>query len=383
METPSAAQVRAFRLSRHHLLDRAPRASLIRAVKDVCGIQAQVASAASLSARARVALPSPGDVDRALWTDRSLVRTWCLRSTVHLVASSDLPMLAGALAARARRDRERWAAARGLSSGEVAAAVLESVEALDAAPVTYGELGRLMAETLPKRASRACDQTAIAQLVQTACVEGVLVSGPTAGARTTFVRSERWIPRSSRMPAREAQDALLRRYLHVNAPATLGDFASWAGLGVGEARPVWEGFARSGETVDVTVDGNSARLLREDLPALRATPPSRRHARLLPAFDAYLLAHRDKSLVVSAKDQGRIFRGAGRVSPVLLVDGRAAGIWSCKPEKSALRLRVEPFDEIPKWVRGGIDAEAADVSRFLGLRADVEIGRIASPSFLI
>ncbi len=134
-EPLSATQVRAFRLSRHHLLVRAPQGSLVQAVSDICAIQAQVPSAANLSARARVEQLSPEDVDRALWTERSLVRTWCVRSTVHLAASKDQPMLAAALAPRAQRDRERWAAERGLASGEVAAVIRESVDALRDAPV--------------------------------------------------------------------------------------------------------------------------------------------------------------------------------------------------------------------------------------------------------
>jgi hypothetical protein len=135
--------------------------------------------------------------------------------------------------------------------------------------------------------------------------------------------------------------------------------------------------------VEVSVDGDCARLLRDDLPVIRAVSLTRSHVRLLPAFDVYLLAHRDKSFLVSPAYYGRIFRKAARVSPVLLVDGRATGIWSCKPESGRLRLRVEPFDEIPKAVRTGIDAEAEDISRFLGLRVELEFGRIASPSFVI
>lgn len=382
-ESFSAAQARAFRLGRHHLHHRAPRASLVSVVQSVCGIQAQLASAANLSARVRVEDLSPGDVEHALLADRSLVRTWCLRSTVHLVASRDLPMLAGALALRARRDRERWAAARGMRPGDLAAPVLDVIEALGDAPATYAQVKKAMVEHLPRRVSRACDDTALAQLVQTACVEGLLVSGPMAGARTTFVRPERWLSGSRRMQARAAQDALLRRYLKTYAPATLHDFASWSGLALGDARPIWARLAETGETVEVGIDGGSARMLREDLPAARAASLAKGHVRLLPAYDVYLLGHRDKGLLASAAHLGRIFRKAARVSPVLLVDGSAAGIWSCGPERSVLRLRVEPFDQLSKQVREGIDAEAADISRFLGERVEIELGGISSPSFVI
>lgn len=383
-EPLTAEQVRAFRLRRHHLLERAPRASLVEAVGNVCGIQAQVASAAGLSLRARVEDLSPEDVERALWRERSLVRTWCLRSTVHLAAAADLPMLAGALGARAQRDRERWAAARGLAAADVAAVVRESVDSLDGEPATYADLRERMAAGLPRRAARACDETALTQLVQTACVEGLLVSGPPAGARVTFVRPERWIRGGSgRMPERAAQDALLRRYLGAYGPATLQDFAGWTGLAVRDARPVWERLAAAGEIADVAVEGKAARMLREDLPAVRAASLPERHVRLLPAFDVLLLAHQDKALLVGAAHRGRIFREAARVSPVLLVDGAAAGIWSAGSAGGVLRVTVEPFQAIARGVRARIEAEAADVGRFLGVRAEVRLGKIASPSFVV
>lgn len=101
-------RVRAWRLSRHHLDRRVPKGRLLDVVRDVCGIHAQVPSMAELQVWARVDGVSPDDVRDALWEERSLVRTWCMRGTLHLLTAQDLPLFVAAL-----RQHDRWWKARG------------------------------------------------------------------------------------------------------------------------------------------------------------------------------------------------------------------------------------------------------------------------------
>ncbi len=67
-------QVTAWRLSRHHLLERAPKERLLDVVTDLGGLHAQVMSSAELIAWARVEGIRPEDVRRALWEERTLVK---------------------------------------------------------------------------------------------------------------------------------------------------------------------------------------------------------------------------------------------------------------------------------------------------------------------
>src|SRR5207247_9757 len=76
-------QVLAFRLTRHHLAKRAPRSRLTQVVGDVCGIHAQLMSAAELAICARVDGITRDEIEAALWERRSLVKTWCMRGTLH------------------------------------------------------------------------------------------------------------------------------------------------------------------------------------------------------------------------------------------------------------------------------------------------------------
>src|SRR5579862_8663494 len=87
----------AWRVRRHHLDRRAPAGSMLAVASRLCGLHAQVMSSAELTAWARVEKLDRAAVQRALWEDRTLVKTWAMRGTLHLLQSSELPMWRAAL----------------------------------------------------------------------------------------------------------------------------------------------------------------------------------------------------------------------------------------------------------------------------------------------
>jgi hypothetical protein len=99
----SWAQVRAFRSARLGLTRRAPPEQMLDVVRQTCGIQAQVPSAADLQLGLRIDGIAPDAARRGLWADRTLVRTWCMRGTLHLLTADDLPNYVAAL-----RTHDRW-----------------------------------------------------------------------------------------------------------------------------------------------------------------------------------------------------------------------------------------------------------------------------------
>ena len=65
-------------------------AGVARVVGEVCGVQAQVPRAAALAVRARSAGLHASDVADAREKERTVVRTWCMRGTLHLIATEDV-----------------------------------------------------------------------------------------------------------------------------------------------------------------------------------------------------------------------------------------------------------------------------------------------------
>ena len=365
----SDERVRLLRL-RAQRLD--PRSSgeaggVARAVKDICGVQAQDAAAASLAVRARTAELVAGDVERALVRERSVVRTWAMRYTLHLLAAEDLGWLLPLLEPVFARGSRRRRAALGLDE-EVTArgvALLRDVLA-DEGPLTRAEI----VERLGTRGLSLGGQ-AVPHLVGYAALQGVVCHGPERAGKPTYVLLDDWVDRGPALPREEGLAELARRYLAAYGPAGPEDLAAWSGLPLGDARAGWGRVA--GEMLEVEVAGRPAWLPRDRAAWLAELPMGSPVVRLAPSFDPYLLGYRGRELAVAPEHARRIHPGGGLLHPALLVDGRAAGTWRSKRRRGGLDVVVEPFAELAAEARQGLAAEVADVGRFLGGPAALEL----------
>src|SRR3954453_3163676 len=148
MEHVTWRQVAALRLRRQPLVDPAPRAGLEDVVREHVGIQAQVMSCAELSLRARVRGLRRDDVRDALWRERSLVKTWAMRGTLHLVAADELPELVRALGTRLNWQSAVWLRYFKVTKDERISLQDAMGETLRAEPMTRQELADALASRL-------------------------------------------------------------------------------------------------------------------------------------------------------------------------------------------------------------------------------------------
>src|SRR5579864_1454407 len=227
MRNPSLRwpQVHAFRLRRHHFTDPAD----LRAVcSDVCGIHAQVMSAAHIALWARLHHLTREEIRSALLDTRILVRTSVMRQTLHLLAAADFPIYIAAL------KRSRAAAIFhimskfGIKQREADQLNESVVRALVDGPLTQRELARLVKPALGKNMRAWADR--VFSILRLAIVEGLICYGQEHGSQATFVRVDQWLPKQRRIAEDDAQQTLLRRYLRAYGPATISDFAKWTGF---------------------------------------------------------------------------------------------------------------------------------------------------------
>jgi hypothetical protein len=122
----------------------------------------------------------------------------------------------------------------------------------------------------------------------------------------------------------------------------------------------------SSEIADVKVGDRAYLMLREDLAMLEKMDESEKQysVRLLPSFDPFMLGHKDKGHLVDKGYYKRIYRKAGWLSPTILINGRAEGVWSYKKKGKCLYVTVEPFRAIAKNVKGLIEREARGLADF-------------------
>lgn len=127
---------------------------------------------------------------------------------------------------------------------------------------------------------------------------------------------------------------------------------------------------------EVDVEGTGAWLCAEDAAALAAAGPVET-VRLLPAFDQYVVAAtRSAEHFLPGPFADRVYRPQGWLSPVLLVDGRMAGVWRHETAGNRLTVTVEPFSALPARVERDLVGEAGRLAAYLG--RDLELVRSAS-----
>jgi hypothetical protein len=352
--------VTARRMTRHALTEPAANLSPADAAGLLCGAHAQVLSAAELSIGRRIAGATRTDVQRALWAERTLVKTFGPRGTVHLLPAAGLPMWTGALSASpssvpSHPEGIRFTAQQ---ADEVIAAI---GDALADAELTVDEL----TEAIADRAGRwAVERTMDAfggkwprwrQLTSTAAHRGVLCFGPDRGRRVTYTNPHRWLPRFRPADGDAALRSLVQDYLHAYGPATPQHFARWLGIPPRYAVALFGTLA--GDLERVMLDGEPAWTVGGDT----GTPPSpHRGIRLLPYFDAYVVAGQPRDRLYPGAAAARALTPAGQAGnyPVLLIDGVVGGVWHQRRSGRMLALTVEPLRELTSSQLRQLDEEA-------------------------
>ena len=348
-------EVRARRLSRGHLLERAPAARLVEVVRDVCGLHAQVMGSAELQLAARVEGITQEDVRAALWERRELAKTWTLRGTLHLHPSNELRL---------------WTAARSAVVGE-ADHVSDGLEDVDEVVAAIGHAlagNRLTREELADAVAALVGPEPREKLASgwgyylgDAAAAGLLCFGPSQGAKVTFVHPDDWLGPQHAWVPQEALREVARRYAEAYGPVTYRQFRQW--------------FSSRGLGVD------DARRLFDELDLADVEPPSRvgSSVRLLPEYDVYVMGFRERDHLVppavreqvAAHGKGRYEGPAG--TPFLLVDGICAGIWSRRKGAKEVELTVVPARTLAPDEQAGVGAEAERIGAFYGLEPRLTI----------
>jgi hypothetical protein len=338
----------------------------LAAARQSAGLQAQDLFAAALAVRVRSAGSALADFERSRLETKSVTWTWLMRGTLHIAPTDDLdwylavfgkPLIAGTAKRRSELGLDEDTYRAGLK-------VVRERLAADG-PLMREELtGSLEAAGLPGGYSIE------RHLLFRAALEGLICLGPdrgkAPGAHPTFTLLEDWLGR----PLERFSDAqtpqlvarLARRYLAAFAPAALPDYSAWTGLNIRDLRAGWELVLP--ELTEVEVAGQVLYAPSEVL-ARFDEPLPQPHVRLLPAFDTYILGHRNRSLIEDGAYAAHI-KGGGMLPPMVLVDGRITGTWRMNRKGRKLALALEPFGEWGGEVRRLAEAEARDIERFAG-----------------
>jgi hypothetical protein len=290
---------------------------------------------------------------------KALVRTWPMRGTIHFVAPADARWMLELLTPRVVQNTQGRLRELGLdaqtiaASGEVLARALAGGKQL-----TRGELRAAL-----EAAGIATEGQRGNHIFGQLAMERLICFGARAGKQPTFTLLDEWAPGAKSLPRDEALAALALRYFSSHGPATLQDLVWWAGLTVADARA---GLAAAAPQLGrELIDGREHYGPRE-APEAGELPL----AFLLPPFDEFLVAYRDRSASLDPSYANLVVPGGnGIFNPIVVIDGRVSGSWKRAFKKDTVTMTFSPFTGWSAAERRAIEAVADEYGRYVGKAA--------------
>jgi hypothetical protein len=321
-------------------------------VSHLCAIQAQDFLGALWAIGVRLRNATERMVEKAL-EERRIIRTWPLRGTLHFVAAEDarwmLDLLAPGVISRnaSRLEREH---------GVNEPVLKRSRAAIRRALAGGGALTRsAIYEVLDKARISTAGGRGL-QIVWQLAHEGLICFGPRQGKQQTFVLLDDWLPASAHMPRDEALPKLARRYVTGHGPATIADFVWWSGLPVSDAKKALE-------------------LARPDLAHEQNywfAPPADAHpsqaVHLLPPFDEFTVAYKNREDVLDPHFARRVNNGGGMLQAVVTVAGRVVGTWKRTLRPDSVVITMALFRRLTKKETRALDEACDRYAEFLGVK---------------
>ena len=319
-------------------------------------VQAQEYPFAKWGLALRMRRASDASVERA-FAAGAILRTHVMRPTWHFVTPPDIRWMLALTAPRVRAAMAHYDRKLGIT----AAVIGRANRAIAAALAGRVQLTRAELKAVLLRAGVEAEGTQrLAHVIVHAELDAVICSGARRGKQFTYALLDDRVP-PTRMPGREeALTELARRYFTSHGPAQVQDFAWWSGLTSAEARAGLE-MSRH-HLAGERIDGKHYWFA----PSVRALERPRRVAYLLPPYDEYLIAYKDRSAAV---DSGLWRPGAGRdpfAAPVVL-DGRVVGGWRRTLDKDTVSIRLDLPRRLSRADARLVDDAARRYGAFLGL----------------
>lgn len=364
---------RRARLARHHHLGPAARTDDVTAIAGaMVALHGTDPSTVFLSAAARMRRPAVAALERALYDDRSLVRTLGMRRTMFVLPVAQVPMVQAACTdALVPGERRRTLAMLGQEGVEDADRHLRALEEAtvaaieDRGEVTGAELSKLvpgLSRKLHVGRGRKWEGTIgmTTRVLFLLSTEQRIVRGRPRGGWTSS--QYRWSPMSSWLPgdpprpgADEARVELLGRWLRAFGPATVADVHWWSGLTLGQVRKALADL----DLAEVDLDGAPGIVLAGDL---SPTPADKPWVALLPSLDPTTMGWKERGWYLG-DHQAALFDTNGNAGPTVWCDGRVTGGWA---QRKSGEVVVELLEDVGAEVGVAVAAEAARLTDWLG-----------------
>ncbi|MDR1455076.1 MAG: winged helix DNA-binding domain-containing protein [Tannerella sp.] len=297
-------------------------------------VQAQNCGMSKWAVGVRLKNSTLTDIDAAL-AEGEILRTHVMRPTWHLVAAEDIRWMCelskkSIKAATAHRDRQL----------EIDEKLYTKVNhLLETMLRDNNHLTRIEISSQLRAKGVATDTSRMIHFMVRAEVEGIVCSGIDRGKSQTYALIEERAKPAKKRNRDEALALLAHNYFQSHSPATLSDFAWWSGLSSADSRQALRSIENelTGEPVE-----NQTYFIHQSLNTRLKLPES---VHLLPAFDEYIIAYKDRTAVIAAEYQPRAFTKNGLFFPVVLHHGKAVGVWNKSIKNNDVKFDYDWFEK--------------------------------------
>lgn len=340
----------ALRLSSHNL--HSP--TLFRSPKDVitcmCAMQAQDFNMAKWG----VGIRMNGCTDEMVQTafeSGEIIRTHIMRPTWHFVTPEDITWILPLSSERIISSMKSRDVELGLNETIYAKSVNVIIKALEGGKhLTREELSEIIG-----RAGIAVNSARMVHFMIYAEQRGIVCSGAMRDKQHTYALFDERVPHAKSLSKDDAIARLAARYFAGHAPACLQDFAWWSGLPASEARAGIE--AIKSNLIAEIIDSQTYFLPCDFKPQIEDES-----CHILPAFDEYLIAYRNRTAVLSPENHDKAISSNGVFRPVIIRNGKVSGLWKNDKKQS---VKTEFFKKPNGRTKELLDKAIEDYRRFL------------------
>jgi hypothetical protein len=267
------------------------------------------------------------DIEKSL-AERKIVRTWPMRGTLHYVAPEDIRWMLKLMTPKVIKGTNSRYKQLGLDDSIFAKSEEIFIKALKGGgQLTRPELYKKLTESkISTKDSRGL------HILGNLAMKGIICFGPRKGKQQTFVLLDEWVSKNPELAKEKSLAEIAKRYFTSHGPATLQDFVWWTGLTVADAK--------------TGVELNKTYLTREVIEGQTyifaknlSTPANNsKNAYLLPFFDEYLVAYKDRRAALDSAFTKQINAGGGLLNPVIVIDGKVVGTWKRTLRKNSVEI---------------------------------------------
>ena len=285
-----------------------------------------------------------------------ILRTHLLRPTWHFVSADDihwmLSLSAGKIKAKVKTRHKQLELTESVCK--------KSNKVIEKALTKNGHLTRKEIVEALKAAKFSVDENRSSHLLLWAELNGLICSGSLKDKEPTYALLNERVPQKKILNKEESLAALADRYFNSHTPATLQDFVWWSGLNITEAK----------QGLELVKDNFLAERIGDQtywLPKSFSFPAKKHSAvYLLPSYDEYIISYKDRSAVISAENAPTAISNNGIFWPVIIINGKAAGVWKRTIKKDKTIVETEFFKAPPQTIKKSLNKAERAYRDFVG-----------------